>query len=650
MSSRSTTVSSKMQRLVAISFCLGLLVSTLPVVNADDSPSSASILPSGSSYHYVCDDDDCTYGIDEQDYMKFYVYEGDRYRVLFENDCPLQYAAASAATYVSSWSSWTRLDCDDSYTWGYNTANSEGYRFVSIIGHDDWAGDQAKIKITLTIDTYNRDSDGDGYPDRNDDFPNDASEWNDADEDGLGDNSDDCVYSYGISWIDREGCPDFDGDGWSNDADDFDYEPTQWSDTDNDGFGDNPYGRQADACMNTYGTSFLDRHGCPDSDYDGASDPDQDWNTWDGADVWPYDSTQWSDRDGDGYGDNSWEGSTTPDACPFEWGNSHIDRYGCPDWDGDGYSDYGDDLYRIPSQWIDSDGDGFGDNKSEGAYQSDDCLGVYGLSYLDRFGCPDSDGDGWSDGDLFVWPAHPVGLADAFPEEASQWRDYDRDGYGDNQSESAFEPDACPDIQGNSYLDRFGCPDSDGDGWSDLNDDFELDSSQWKDSDYDGFGDNADANNGDDCPFEWGSSTNEKQGCLDRDQDGWADIDDAFPIDSTQYLDSDGDGFGDSETGFQPDACVDVQGTSVIDVFGCPDSDGDGWSDQGDKFPTDRLQWLDTDGDDFGDNPFGDIRDDCPDEAGQSTIDRQGCPDSNADGYSDEYGYWEGIKLTHIHI
>ena len=27
----------------------------------------------------------------------------------------------------------------------------------------------------------------------------------------------------------------------------------------------------------------------------------------DGADVWPYDSTQWSDRDGDGYGDNSWK-------------------------------------------------------------------------------------------------------------------------------------------------------------------------------------------------------------------------------------------------------------------------------------------------------------------------------------------------------
>ena len=55
---------------------------------------------------------------------------------------------------------------------------------------------------------------------------------------------------------------------------------------------------------------------------------------------------------------------------------------------------------------------------------------------------------------------------------------------------------------------------------------------------------------------------------------------------------------------------------------------------------------VDTDGDDFGDNPFGDIRDDCPDEAGQSTIDRQGCPDSNADGYSDEYGYWEGIKAS----
>ena len=57
-------------------------------------------------------------------------------------------------------------------------------------------GLETKQKSRLpTIDTYNRDSDEDGYPDRNDDFPNDASEWNDADEDGLGDNSDDCVYS-----------------------------------------------------------------------------------------------------------------------------------------------------------------------------------------------------------------------------------------------------------------------------------------------------------------------------------------------------------------------------------------------------------------------------------------------------------------------
>ena len=66
-----------------------------------------------------------------------------------------------------------------------------------------------------------------------------------------------------------------------------------------------------------------------------------------------------------------------------------------------------------------------------------------------------------------------------------------------------------------------------------------------------------------------GSSTNEKQGCLDRDQDGWADIDDAFPIDSTQYLDSDGDGFGIQKLGFNL-MCVDVQGTSVIDVLDAP--------------------------------------------------------------------------------
>ena len=35
------------------------------------------------------------------------------------------------------------------------------------------------------------DTDGDSYPDNNDEFPNDPNEWIDSDKDGIGDNADD---------------------------------------------------------------------------------------------------------------------------------------------------------------------------------------------------------------------------------------------------------------------------------------------------------------------------------------------------------------------------------------------------------------------------------------------------------------------------
>ena len=102
-------------------------------------------------------------------------------------------------------------------------------------------------------------------------------------------------------------------------------------------FGDNQSGNQPDACPTIAGNSTLDRFGCTDSDGDGYSNADISWGYDMGGDAFPNEPTQWSDADGDGFGDN--QNGITPDACPTVRDSSNLDRYGCADTDGDGYSD-----------------------------------------------------------------------------------------------------------------------------------------------------------------------------------------------------------------------------------------------------------------------------------------------------------------------
>ncbi len=146
--------------------------------------------------------------------------------------------------------------------------------------------------------------------------------------------------------------------GWTTaqGADAFIHEPSQWEDFDGDGYGDNFDGVDVDYCQEVPGTSFEDRFGCPDTDYDGWSDPDAFWTIakWEtlgyGPDYFTIDSTQWYDSDEDGFGDNwgdpSWNATrneTWPgiwiegaigDMCPLEvndglYGNDNS-RPGCP--------------------------------------------------------------------------------------------------------------------------------------------------------------------------------------------------------------------------------------------------------------------------------------------------------------------------------
>ena len=88
------------------------------------------------------------------------------------------------------------------------------------------------------------DADGDLVTSDLDWDDNNPYQWADTDGDGYGDNSDeqggdDCPTQKGTSIYDQVGCFDLDGDGWSFDHDFNDGDATQWNDTDGDGFGDN---------------------------------------------------------------------------------------------------------------------------------------------------------------------------------------------------------------------------------------------------------------------------------------------------------------------------------------------------------------------------------------------------------------------------
>ena len=160
---------------------------------------------------------------------------------------------------------------------------------------------------------------------------------------------------------DGDTCRDTDGDGWMDNFDLFPYDFTQWADSDGDGYGDQLNGTNGDSCVTIFGNSSIDRYGCVDSDGDGFSNPHENWSVNQGADAFPYESTQWNDADDDGFGDNvnGFQG----DYCLSEFGTSwQNDNYGCPDDDEDGWSNDEDNCPSITNQnQTDTDGDGIGD-------------------------------------------------------------------------------------------------------------------------------------------------------------------------------------------------------------------------------------------------------------------------------------------------
>ena len=107
---------------------------------------------------------------------------------------------------------------------------------------------------------------------------------------------------------------------------------------------------------------------------------------------------------------------------------------------------------------------------------------------------------------------------------------------------------------------------------------FPLDPSEWRDTDGDGVGDNADAFPND--PFE----------TVDTDNDGVGDNADHFPQDPSESADTDGDGIGDNADQLPLDVSetLDTDGDGIGNNADT-DDDNDGVSDDADQYRSTLL-------------------------------------------------------------
>ncbi len=474
-------------------------------------------------------------------------------------------------------------------------------------------------------------------------WPFDGTQWADSDGDGYGDNG-----SEGATNPDR--FPNITGAAEDNDSDGY---PGRWTefimawDDDNDGV-----------------INSKDGDGLPNdlpSDYNAADQPTPGLV----ADT---------DDDADGLADSV----ETDTGTYIDATNTGTDPLN-PDTDGDGICDGPNAV--PPILWLDFDSDGFGDNPA--GYQADECPTIAGVlegtsPFTDGtgIGCrfldaTDDDGDfvpnvedicAGTDEGLTV---NSVGCAENQLDDDSDTIMNDIDLCPLTQLGEIVDASGCSDaqLQTDEDLDNVAgpsdlCPDTIYDEREDV-DENGCSASQ-RDSDGDGVTDANDA-----CldtptgyPILANGCTDESAFDQDFDGDGFAGTynftlntetglrenqsGDAFPTDSEQWFDQDGDGYGDNPNGSESDDCPTESGTSFVDYFGCFD-DGDGYRDEFEPagLAGNPTQWLDEDYDGFGDNLSGTSPDLCPDTpySARADVDSTGCIldqlDSDNDGVSD---------------
>jgi len=430
------------------------------------------------------------------------------------------------------------------------------------------------------------DDDGDGLGDDYDAFPLDASEQVDTDADGVGDNADNCPNVSNADQLNSDddslgnACDtDDDNDGVADTSDAFPLDPEETLDTDSDGIGNNTdTDDDGDGVSDILDVFPLDSSETVDTDFDGIgnnADTDDDGdNVPDSSDAFPLNASEWADTDLDGIGNNAdtdddGDGvADDSDAFPLDVAESvdtdsdGIGNNADTDDDGDTYADNVDVFPLDSAEWLDTDSDGTGNNADT-----------------------DDDNDGVLDG------------SDAFPLDASESIDTDSDGVGNN-ADTDDDGDSVLDVNDAFPLDSTESVDTDSDGIgnntdldddndgvSDTLDDFPLDGTEWVDTDVDGIGNNEDADDDNDGipdtqEIEDGTDPLDADS-LDTDRDGVIDSLDLFPLDSTEWSDSDSDGIGNNAD---------------------TDDDNDGVSDSSDAFPLDSTETVDTDSDGIGNN------------------------------------------------
>ena len=479
-------------------------------------------------------------------------------------------------------------------------------------------------------DYLDYDGDNDGTDDETDAFPFDACADTDTDGDRLPDSVDttdadndsvpDCVTDLVVD-------DDDDGDGHLDDyesdcgsdpllAMDIPIDSTIDMDLDDDGVNDD---------VDTDGGGGYSNGLCdaldPDDDNDGVNDTE---------DLWPYDSTEWTDADGDGQGDNrdmdddndGWWDSCSADAWAAAQGAAVVEGVNYFSSQADGMAStcpaQVDAFPNDATEWIDTDGDGVGDNADvddDGDGWLDAEEDACGSDSLDANSEPDDndddgicdvtdtddDGDGTPDS-LDAFPMNPNELVDTDGDEVGDAADTDDDGDGWSDLD---EPNC-----GTDALDGFDVPtdndgdltcdevdtDDDNDGYLDADDSFPMNPNEHADLDSDGIGDNTDS---------------------DDDGDGWLDVTELIcanaggggdpRVASETPADSDYDLGPDGEPGTGDEV---ANGDGLCDAID-PDDDGDGYPDPAnpnnpkadeDRFPNDHMEWFDANNDGQGDN------------------------------------------------